>query len=305
LRLYRQIADASQAGLLYAYRSEVSIVFERYTEGSRRSIFFGRYEASAAGSKWIEPAHLVLGIAREDRGIAGRIRDLEALREELVPATPGPPASTSVDLPMSIGSKRALETGAEYASRLQHRSITPLHLLLGLLEADAKVAEALGSRGFSSQGIQAELFGRSSPQPGDTRAERAALHAAIEALPDAALDRVSAMLHGLGGPEMHALPAGFRGTAAGGGGVSNTGGPVAGRRSSSRLEPDGSLVVESHHAIGAHEIRVVERLRFDAGRHTISYTHEVTGPGGERHQHSAEFPVAGDGGAERNRQPGS
>ena len=42
-------------------------MFERYTERARRVIFFARYEASLAGAEAIDPEHLLLAIAREDK----------------------------------------------------------------------------------------------------------------------------------------------------------------------------------------------------------------------------------------------
>src|SRR6185437_7056685 len=49
-----------------------SAVFERYTEPARRVIFTGRYMASQAGSPEIETEHLLLGVLREDKGLAKR-----------------------------------------------------------------------------------------------------------------------------------------------------------------------------------------------------------------------------------------
>ena len=45
-------------------------MFERYTEKARRTIFFGRYEASQFGSPYIESEHLLLGLLRENKGLA-------------------------------------------------------------------------------------------------------------------------------------------------------------------------------------------------------------------------------------------
>ena len=44
-------------------------MFERYTERARRVLFFARYEASQIGTPSIEPAHILLGILREGRGL--------------------------------------------------------------------------------------------------------------------------------------------------------------------------------------------------------------------------------------------
>src|SRR5271163_3661203 len=51
-------------------RNRSATMFERYTEKARRAIFFARYEASQYGSTTIETEHLLLGILREDHGIA-------------------------------------------------------------------------------------------------------------------------------------------------------------------------------------------------------------------------------------------
>jgi ATP-dependent Clp protease ATP-binding subunit ClpC len=42
-------------------------MFERYTEPTRRAIFFARYEASQFGSPYIELGHLLLGCLREQK----------------------------------------------------------------------------------------------------------------------------------------------------------------------------------------------------------------------------------------------
>src|SRR5207248_9190623 len=47
-------------------------MFERYTERSRRVIFFARYEALQYGSQVIAPEHILLGLMREDKTISAR-----------------------------------------------------------------------------------------------------------------------------------------------------------------------------------------------------------------------------------------
>lgn len=113
-------------------------MFERYTEKARRIIFFGRYEASQFGSKYIEPEHLLLGLLREDKSLAHHFLKtpaaIESIRDQIAArALAGPAGSTSVDLPLSHESKRILAYAAEEAARLKHRHIGPEHLLLGIL----------------------------------------------------------------------------------------------------------------------------------------------------------------------------
>src|SRR5688572_19568864 len=116
-------------------------MFERYTEKARRTIFFGRYEASQFGSPCIETEHLLLGLLREDRALANRFLPsdgaLESIRQQIEGHTAtGAKVSTSVDLPLSHECKRVLAFGAEEAQRLNHEHIGTEHLFLGLLREE-------------------------------------------------------------------------------------------------------------------------------------------------------------------------
>jgi ATP-dependent Clp protease ATP-binding subunit ClpC len=47
-------------------------MFERFTEKTRRVIFFSRYKACQFGSHYIETEHLLLGLLREDKPLTNR-----------------------------------------------------------------------------------------------------------------------------------------------------------------------------------------------------------------------------------------
>jgi ATP-dependent Clp protease ATP-binding subunit ClpC len=81
-------------------------MFERYTEKARRTIFFGRCEASQFGSPYIESEHLLLGLLREDKGLADTFLSshgaVESVRKQVEERTViREKVSTSVDLPLS------------------------------------------------------------------------------------------------------------------------------------------------------------------------------------------------------------
>src|SRR5215831_8667868 len=103
-------------------------MFERYTEKARRVIFFARYEASQFGSPYIETEHLLLGLLREEKFLVRQVFNadpeaaMEAIRREIeARAKIGKKTSTSVDLPLSNESKRALAFAAEEAERLSDK----------------------------------------------------------------------------------------------------------------------------------------------------------------------------------------
>ena len=144
-------------------------MFERYTEKARRTIFFGRYEASQFGSPYIETEHLLLGLLREDKALANRfLRShvaVESIRRQIERHTaPGEKVSTSVDLPLSHECKRVLAYGAEEAERLNHEYIGTAHLLLGLLrEEKCFAAQLLREQGLTLDSVREQVQRSESP----------------------------------------------------------------------------------------------------------------------------------------------
>jgi len=105
-------------------------MFERYTEKARRVIFFARYEASQFGSPFIESEHLLLGIVREDKSLTNRFlrSEVASIRKQVDSHTTArEKTSTSVDLPLSHESKRALAYAGEEAERVAHKHIGTEH----------------------------------------------------------------------------------------------------------------------------------------------------------------------------------
>jgi hypothetical protein len=122
-------------------------MFELYTEKARRTIFFARYEASILGASYIETEHLLLGLLRENRAFLNRLPagaegQIRKRIEERVPQ-PVQRTTTSVDLPLSQESKRALHHAAVDSGELRHRYIDSCHLLLGILRIETSTAAVL------------------------------------------------------------------------------------------------------------------------------------------------------------------
>src|SRR5256884_4253987 len=139
-------------------------MFERYTEKARRVIFFARYEASQFGAPAIEPEHLLLGLMREDKTLAGRFFPraqitIESIRREIEGRTIlRERIPTSVELPLAPETKRVLHYSHDESDRLQHRHIGTEHLLLGLLrEERSMAAQILFERGLRLAAVRDEI----------------------------------------------------------------------------------------------------------------------------------------------------
>jgi ATP-dependent Clp protease ATP-binding subunit ClpC len=139
-------------------------MFERYTERARRVIFFARYEASQLGSNSIETEHLLLGLIREGKGLTSRIfskshLSMESIRKEIEGrALYRDKVSTSVDIPLSLDSKRVLGYASEEAERMLHNYIGTEHILLGLLREEKSVASTiLAEKGMRLSAVREDI----------------------------------------------------------------------------------------------------------------------------------------------------
>lgn len=136
-------------------------MFEKYTEKARRVIFFARYEASQFGQTMIDTPCLLLGILREDKQLANRVLGNHAAFDHIRKSITAlyPPTdekiATSVDLPLSRGSKRALAYAAEEAELLGHDHIGTRHLLLGLLRQNGPEVAFLNAYGVDLEKVRA------------------------------------------------------------------------------------------------------------------------------------------------------
>ena len=129
-------------------------LFARFTERARRVVFFARYEASQLGVASIEAEHLLLGLLREGKGIPARIFarrnvSLDETRRDIELRRPSSAPPSSIEIPLSLETKRVLAHAAQEGASLRHNYIGTEHLLLGLLREKASLAAViLGEKGI-------------------------------------------------------------------------------------------------------------------------------------------------------------
>jgi len=133
---------------------------ERFTQRARRVLSLAQEEAERLRHNYIGTEHLLLGLMREEGGVAGRVlRDLglesrrvEELVEELTRATA---RTTTTALDLSPGTKRVLELAVDEARRMGHHYIGTEHLLLGLVRQSEGVAiDVLKRLGVSPEEVR-------------------------------------------------------------------------------------------------------------------------------------------------------
>jgi ATP-dependent Clp protease ATP-binding subunit ClpC len=148
-------------------------MFERYTERSRRVIFFARYEALQYGSQTIAPEHILLGLMREDKTLSARffpfrhILTVDAIRrdiEERIVLRDRIPQSS--ELHLAPATKQILFYANDESRQLRNRHIGPEHLLLGIVREEKSIAaEILFGYGLRLSDVRDEMT-RQSGVPG-------------------------------------------------------------------------------------------------------------------------------------------
>lgn len=117
---------------------------ERFTQRARRVLSLAHQEAERMRHNYIGTEHLLLGLIREEGGVAGRVLrelGLEPDRvQEIVERLTGTGQYRGGKLDLSPGTQQVLEYAVDEARRMGHHYIGTEHLLLGLVRYGEGVA---------------------------------------------------------------------------------------------------------------------------------------------------------------------
>jgi len=117
---------------------------ERLTQRARRVLSLAAQEAERMRHNYIGTEHLLLGLIKEEGGVAGRVLrelGLEPDRvQEIVERLTGVGQSSGGKTELSPGTQQVLEFAVEEARRMGHHYIGTEHILLGLVRYNEGVA---------------------------------------------------------------------------------------------------------------------------------------------------------------------
>lgn len=153
-----------------ASTSDRGDVFERMTDSAREAITLAQDEARELRHNYIGTEHLLLGLLHvRDASGTEMVRmiglDLETGRAQIRHTIGRGVAASSGHIPFTERAKRALGEAAREANRLRHRSLTPSHLLLGLLSDEDNLARrVLTESGIDPDDLRERVSGRSEPE---------------------------------------------------------------------------------------------------------------------------------------------
>jgi len=139
-------------------------MFERFTEKARRVIVYAQEEARMLNQNYIGTEHLLLGLIREQDGIAAKaleslsisLEDVHQQVEDLIGRGTFVPTG---HIPFTPRAKKVLELSLREALQLGHNYIGTEHILLGLIrEGEGVAAQVLLNLGADLERVRSAVI---------------------------------------------------------------------------------------------------------------------------------------------------
>ena len=120
-------------------------MFERFTERARQVVVLAQEEARALKHNYIGTEHLLLGLLREEEGIAAQVLitlevTLDEVRIQVAQIVGTGDEAAAGQIPFTPRAKKVLELALREALSLGHNYIGTEHILLGLIKENEGVA---------------------------------------------------------------------------------------------------------------------------------------------------------------------
>src|ERR1700738_2445097 len=120
-------------------------MFERFTERARQVVVLAQEAARTLKHNYIGTEHILLGLLREEEGLAARVLEslditVERVRAQVVRIVGSGEEVTSGQIPFTPRAKKVLELALREALSLGHNYIGTEHILLGLVRENEGVA---------------------------------------------------------------------------------------------------------------------------------------------------------------------
>jgi len=136
---------------------------DRFTKRAQQVLLFAQEEAHSLNHSYIGTEHLLLGLMREEKGVAAQVLrklglDMRRLKLVVERSVGHGRRSAGGQLTLSPRTKRVIELAVDEARRMGNNYIGTEHLLLGLVREQGGVAvEILRSLGVSPEQVRQQI----------------------------------------------------------------------------------------------------------------------------------------------------
>jgi len=139
-------------------------MFERFTERARQVVVLAQDEARALKHNYIGTEHILLGLLREEEGLAARALEslditVEEVRAQVARIVGQGDEVTTGQIPFTPRAKKVLDLALREALSLGHDYIGTEHILLGLVrENEGVAARILLDLGADAEKVRDEII---------------------------------------------------------------------------------------------------------------------------------------------------
>jgi ATP-dependent Clp protease ATP-binding subunit ClpA len=145
-------------------------MFERFTERARQVVVLAQEEARTLKHNYIGTEHILLGLLREEEGLAARVLEslditVERVRSQVVRIVGSGEEVTAGQIPFTPRAQRILGRADAESLSLGHEGVGTEHLLLALArETDGIAMRVLGEQGIGPDALR-EAVRRTLDEP--------------------------------------------------------------------------------------------------------------------------------------------
>jgi ATP-dependent Clp protease ATP-binding subunit ClpC len=138
-------------------------VFENFTVRARQVVVLAQEEARLLEHNYIGTEHLLLGLLREEEGLAARVLEslgmtIEEVRAQVARIIGQGDGVTAGQIPFTPRAKKVLELSLREAVSLGHNHIGTEHILLGIVrEGEGVAVRVLLDFGADAEKIRSEV----------------------------------------------------------------------------------------------------------------------------------------------------
>ena len=153
-------------------------MFERFTDRARRVVVLAQEEARILNHNYIGTEHILLGLLREDEGVAAEALkaldiSLETVRQQVEEIIGQGQQAPSGHIPFTPRAKKVLELSLREALQLGHNYIGTEHILLGLIhEGHGVAAQVLVRLGADLNRVRQQVVELVNAQEGESEVSR-------------------------------------------------------------------------------------------------------------------------------------
>src|SRR5258705_3966347 len=139
-------------------------MFERFTERARQVVVLAQDEARALKHNYIGTEHILLGLLREEEGLAARVLEslditVEEVRAQVARIVGQGDEVTTGQIPFTPRAKKVLELALREALSLGHNYIGTEHILLGVVrETEGAAARSLPDSDADAEKTRNEII---------------------------------------------------------------------------------------------------------------------------------------------------